>query len=157
MEEKTEGIFIPENIVHNKNISMFGKVLYGVIASICERDGFCKKTNEHLAKLLGAQKCIVSRWIKKFSDKKLLKVAYRGKNNYIRFIFLPTTDKDIIKRTIQRYYSIVPTNNTIVPTCKNSKEYRASKHALNNTFLDDDSFDFNAEDMDKWLEDINVK
>ncbi len=154
MEEKTEGIYIPENIVHNKNISMFAKVLYGVIASICKRDGFCNKTNEHLAKLLGVQKCIISRWINKFSDKefskevfsgkKPLKVIYKGKHKYIRFIFLSTTDKDTIKRIVHTYH-------TIVPPCKILlKSMEHTTNALNTTTsFDNDEFDFDNNDMDK--------
>lgn len=149
-DEKIRGIFIPENILRSKDISMFAKVLYGEITSICERDGFCKKTNAYLAELCGVQKCIISRWIKKFKDKKFLKVRYKGKYNYIRFIFLPTVDENTIKKTIQTYYSIVP-------MYKNSKEYRASKqNALNNTSSFDD-LDFNEEDMEGWLDNINVK
>ncbi len=147
-EKNTKGIFIPEKVLHSKNLSMFAKILYGEIASICERDGFCKKTNIQLAELCGVQKCIISRWIKKFKDTKFLKVIYKGKHNYIRFIFLSTADKNTTKRTIQAYY-------TIVPRCKNSKEYIKHK---NNAFedikidnpqdIEDDSY-FSFENMNK--------
>ena len=151
-KKETKGIFIPENILRHKDLSALAKIFYGEIVSICERDGFCNKTNAQLAELCNVKKCIISRWIKVFKGIKVLKISYRGKNKYIRFIFLPTVDKNTLKSTIRAYYSIVPRYKNI------HKEYiEHSFDAHNNINFEEEDFDFTDEDINKWLDDINIK
>jgi len=56
-------VIIPGNIMYDKRLPTKAKLLYGIITSLCRREGFCWATNEYLAKPFEAHKTTVSKWI----------------------------------------------------------------------------------------------
>ena len=156
MKEKTEGIFIPKKILRHKKLLAGAKLLYGEIAFICKRDGCCTKRNAYFAKLYGTNVGTISRWIDSLKKNKLIKHILRHK--YIRTIFLSTVDNETINKVVGR--STAPTYKTTNPIDRSTDTLKSIEHssnALNNTSSFDNEFDFNDEDIDKWLDEINIK
>lgn len=156
MEEKIEGVFIPKKVLRHKKLLIGAKLLYGDIAFICKRDGYCTKRNIYFAKLYRTNVGTISRWIDSLKKNKLIK--HRLRHKYIRTIFLPTVDNETIDKVVDR--STAPIHRSIDPNDRSKDTLKSIEHtttALNNTSSIDDDFDFNDEDMNNWLDDINVK
>jgi len=58
-------IIIPENILTNHELSAEAKLLYGDIAGLCQKEGYCWASNRYFATRHGANERSIKRW---FSD-----------------------------------------------------------------------------------------
>lgn len=165
MEEKeTYNLHIPINIARCKKLPAGARLLYGEIAFICNRDGYCMKQSPYFAKLYGVYRETISVWIKSLHKNKFIKRKRRGR--YTRFIFLPGTDIKYIRKVLKTFNkrnidALEFSNEKHIDALENSNDLhkvnRASKNALNNTSSFDDDIDFNNEDIEDWLDNINVK
>ena len=152
-EKKIYSLHIPIDIARCNELTAGAKLLYGEIASICEREVCCMNRSFYFAKLYGVRRETISVWIDSLCKKRFIKRIIRRR--YIRFIFLPTVDKNALKNIIG---GVLRNSNTVLENSKDiHKVYIASKSCSNNTTsLDDDGFDFDADDMKKWLDNCGV-
>ena len=77
MEEKQNiGYYsiIPATILYNKNLKANQKILYAVITSLSNKEGYCFASNKYLAEKLNAGSNTVSGWITDLRRKNLVQV-----------------------------------------------------------------------------------
>ncbi len=108
-KDKIQDIYIPKNVWGHRILPPAAKLLYGYIAVICKQDGFCVAGNDSLAKSFHVHKISISNWIKYLKKARLFKTKYRGYNRNTRFIFLPNTSINKMRKAIFGYYH--PHNN----------------------------------------------
>ena len=91
MEQKEKPNYIgivPDNILHDKKLSPYAKLIYSELPFLSKEDNYCSKSNSYFADLYGVTSQAVSKWINSLSD-----------NGYVRIEYI--TDKDK-KQTLQR-------------------------------------------------------
>ena len=77
MEEKQNiGYYsiIPSTILYNKNLKANQKILYAVITSLSNTEGYCFASNKYLAEKLNARANTVSGWITDLQRKNFIQV-----------------------------------------------------------------------------------
>lgn len=60
--------FIPAEIFTDKRLPANAKLLYGNIASLCNKTGVCWASNKFFANMYGVSERVVSGWIKKLAE-----------------------------------------------------------------------------------------
>lgn len=84
-------INIPSKVLHNKNLKPNSKILYGEIARLSKKDGYCYASNKYLGELLNINEKSVSRLLKELKDGKYIStfsVANVQTNQAMRVISL---------------------------------------------------------------------
>lgn len=71
--EKEYYINIPSKVVRNKNVKFSSKVLYGEIARLSKKDGYCYASNKYLGELLGVHEKSISRLLQELKKENLIK------------------------------------------------------------------------------------
>lgn len=66
-------INIPSKVLHNKNLKPNSKILYGEIARLSQKDGYCYASNKYLGELLDIKEKSVSRLLKELKESGLVK------------------------------------------------------------------------------------
>lgn len=66
-------IVIPETVLRNKNLKSMAKLLYGEIASLASKDGYCYATNDYFAKKYGCSKVSISRYVSNLEKEQYIK------------------------------------------------------------------------------------
>lgn len=66
-------INIPSKVLHNKNLKPNSKILYGEIARLSQKDGYCYASNKYLGELLNIKEKSVSRLLKELKESGLIK------------------------------------------------------------------------------------
>lgn len=78
MEQNNEKIgyysVIPSSILYNKNLKANQKLLYAMITSLANKEGYCYASNHYLASKLGVKANTVSGWITDLRRKDFVKV-----------------------------------------------------------------------------------
>ena len=77
MEEKQKiGYYaiIPASALYNNELKPNQKILYAVITSLSNKEGYCYATNKYLAEKLGVEPNTVSSWITDLKRKEFIKV-----------------------------------------------------------------------------------
>ncbi len=107
-------VIIPAQVRYDGDIPPNAKLLYGEIAALCSKCGYCWASNAYFAKLYGVSKRSISSWLKALED--------RG---HIRLTFLPS-DNNINDLT---RYIVIP---------KEQFRQRRKLHKLNYDYADND-------------------
>lgn len=70
MQEKTHSynILIPYEIIMDKRLTDFEKLLYGEIRILAKKNGYCFATNDYLAKRYNKDERTIRRALKKLND-----------------------------------------------------------------------------------------
>lgn len=100
MEEKQNiGYYsiIPSTILYNKNLKANQKILYAVITSLSNKEGYCFASNKYLAEKLNVGANTISGWITDLRRK-----------NFIRVELIRNDKQEIIQRRI--YINDIPYN-----------------------------------------------
>ena len=100
MEEKQNiGYYsiIPSTILYNKDLKANQKILYAVITSLSNKEGYCFATNKYLANKLNVGANTVSGWITDLRRK-----------NFIQIELIRNDKQEIIQRRI--YINDIPYN-----------------------------------------------
>lgn len=100
MEEKQNvGYYsiIPSTILYNKNLKSNQKILYAVITSLSNKEGYCFASNKYLAEKLNVGSNTVSGWITDLRRK-----------NFIQVELIRNDKQEIIQRRI--YINDIPYN-----------------------------------------------
>lgn len=65
-------INIPSKVLHNKNLKPNSKILYGEIARLSQKGGYCYASNKYLGELLNIKEKSVSRLLKELKESGLV-------------------------------------------------------------------------------------
>ena len=99
MSEKEDNVgyysIIPATILYNKELKANEKLLYAIITSLSNKEGYCFATNKYFAEKLGVNYKTVSSWISDLQKRKFIIVEQIRNEN-----------KQIIRRKI--YINDVP-------------------------------------------------
>lgn len=71
--EKEYYINISSKILHNRSLKPNSKILYGEIARLSQKNGYCYASNKYLGELLDIKEKSVSRLLKELKDSGLIK------------------------------------------------------------------------------------
>ncbi|PRY40828.1 helix-turn-helix protein [Spirosoma oryzae] len=75
-------------ILTNRSISPMARILYGVIVSLCNTEGYCWASNKYFADLFLTKKDTVSAWIGELSTANYIRVELRKEEGFKRHIHL---------------------------------------------------------------------
>ncbi len=93
-------ILIPPQVRYDKSLSPSAKLLYGEIAALCDKEGYCWAGNEYFATLYEVKEKAVSRWVGELAKKEHLHIEITKGNQ--RKIYLSTDftkrDKAILEK-----------------------------------------------------------
>lgn len=100
-------IMIPMEVIQDKSISSTAKLLYGIIVSLTQKEGFCSATNGHFSKVLGISPESISRQITLLEKCNYINLEY-GKGNR-RHILIPDRKgiDENVKRSIQKRQEVL--------------------------------------------------
>ena len=114
MSEKEDNVgyysIIPATILYNKGLKANEKLLYAIITSLSNKEGYCFATNKYLAEKLGVNHKTVSSWISDLQKRKFIIVEQIRNEN-----------KQIIKRKIYINDVPYPLNNGYRYSSKNGQ------------------------------------
>ena len=65
---------IPAAVLYNDELKPNQKILYAVITSLSNKEGYCYATNKYLAEKLGVEPNTVSSWITDLKRKKFMNI-----------------------------------------------------------------------------------
>ena len=105
MADESRFVTIPENVLYHKKISASAKLLFGEIAYICTRDGYCLKRNSYFADLFDVSITSISLWIKLLQKNGLIQCKIKQK--YIRVIFLQGVDKKFMMGVLKNLKGVI--------------------------------------------------
>jgi hypothetical protein len=74
-------LIIPSQIAYDSELPSNARLLYGEIAFLCKKNGYCWATNEYFANLYGVSKTSVSLWIKELIDHGFVGSTLKYKEN----------------------------------------------------------------------------
>lgn len=80
---------IPATVLYNKELKPNAKLLYAIITSLSNKEGYCYASNKYLGEKLGVDPTTVSRWLKDLR-----------KNNFIFVEIVTNEKKEVICRKI---------------------------------------------------------
>lgn len=101
---------IPATVLYNKELKANEKLLYAIINSLANKEGYCFATNEYLAKKLGVHRKTVSNWITHLEDKK-----------FIITEVIKNENQQVLKRKIYINDAPYPLNNRHMYQLKNGQ------------------------------------
>ena len=114
MSEKEDNVgyysIIPATILYNKELKANEKLLYAIITSLSNKEGYCFATNKYLAEKLGVNHKSISSWISDLQKRKFIIVEQIRNEN-----------KQIIKRKIYINNVPYPLNNGYMYQSKNGQ------------------------------------
>lgn len=104
MSEKKDKVgyysIIPATVLYNKELKANEKLLYAIITSLSNKEGYCFATNKYLAEKLGVNHKTISSWISDLQKRKFIIVEQIRNEN-----------KQIIQRKIYINDAPYPLNN----------------------------------------------
>lgn len=110
---------ITGDVMYDKNLNPNAKLIFGLISSLTNKEGFCWATNAYFAELYGKSIVTVSRWISQLADAGYIKVFIDKANGNKRMI---TIDKNV--NTLL--------SKTTIPIIKNDNSYIRNNNISNN-------------------------
>lgn len=115
MEEKQRNkagyySIIPSKILYNKELKANEKLLYAIITSLSNKEGYCFATNKYLAEKLDVNPKTISRWISDLKDR-----------NFIIVELIRNENKQIVQRKIYINDVPYPLNNVYQYQLKNGQ------------------------------------
>lgn len=101
-------IMLPGVIRFDKRLPPNAKLLYGEIKALCDQQGYCWASNNHLAKLYGVQAKVISRWISLLNRFGYVKIeVHRGNQRKIYVNSDPLQKGSTLPSTVEQRNSIV--------------------------------------------------
>ena len=114
MKEKEENIgyysIIPATILYNKELKANEKLLYAIITSLANKEGYCFASNKYLAEKLDVNPKTISSWISDLKNRKFIIVELIRNEN-----------KQIVQRKIYINDAPYPLNNGYMYQSKNGQ------------------------------------
>ena len=101
---------IPATVLYNKELKANEKLLYAMITSLSNKEGYCFATNKYLAEKLDVNPKTISRWISDLKDR-----------NFIIVEQIRNENKQIIQRKIYINDVPYPLNNVYMYQSKNGQ------------------------------------
>ena len=88
MKEKEDNVgyysIIPATVLYNKELKANEKLLYAIITSLANKEGYCFASNKYLAEKLDVNPKTISSWISDLKNKNFIVVELiRNENNQI--------------------------------------------------------------------------
>lgn len=133
MENNQEYIAIPTKIAFDKTLTTTAKLLYGEIAFLCVKEGFCWATNGYLARLFNVDNRTIQRALHDLKEK--------------GYIFLNTYDKNVASCD-----KIVPDLRQICLAPLDKNDIQKNKRKKNKNSISKKSTDFSAYDLELYEE-----
>ena len=99
---------IPATVLYNKELKANEKLLYAIITSLANKEGYCFATNKYLAEKLDVNHKTISSWISDLRDK-----------NFIIVEQIKNENKQIVQRKIYINDAPYPLNNRHMYQSKN--------------------------------------
>lgn len=114
MKEKEDNVgyysIIPATVLYNKELKANEKLLYAIITSLANKEGYCFATNKYLAEKLDVNHKTISSWISDLRDK-----------NFIIVEQIKNENKQIVQRKIYINDAPYPLNNVYQYKLKNGQ------------------------------------
>ena len=101
---------IPATILYNKELKANEKLLYAIITSLSNKEGYCFASNKYLAEKLGVNPKTISSWVSDLKDR-----------NFIIVEQIRNENKQIIQRKIYIKDSPYPLNNGYIYQSKSGQ------------------------------------
>lgn len=108
-------IILPEQVCFDRNLSPMARLLYGVIASLSAKDGFCWAQNRFFADKFGVQPETISRAINSLESAGYIRLEFEGSRKEIRRIY--TLDNFVIPLDEK----VIPLDKKINNPCEKSQ------------------------------------
>lgn len=128
---------IPAAVLYNNELKPNQKILYAVITSLSNKEGYCYATNKYLAEKLGVEPNTVSSWITDLKRKEFIKVELiRNEKNQIK------QRKIYINDATYKDYKVYPYNiKNVESILKKSKGNNIINNNINNKILSSENRD----------------
>lgn len=114
MKQNEENInycsIIPATVLYNKDLKANEKLLYAIITSLSNKEGYCFATNKYFAEKLGVNPKTISSWISDLRNK-----------NHIKVELIRNENKRIIQRKIHINDVPYPLNNGYLYSSRNGQ------------------------------------
>ena len=114
MKEKEDNVgyysIIPATVLYNKELKANEKLLYAIITSLANKEGYCFASNKYLAEKLDVNPKTISSWISDLKNRKFIIVELIRNEN-----------KQIVKRKIYINDAPYPLNNGYLYQSKNGQ------------------------------------
>lgn len=101
---------IPATVLYNKELKANEKLLYAIITSLSNKEGYCFATNKYLAEKLDVNPKTISSWISDLKDR-----------NFIIVELIRNENKQIVQRKIYINDAPYPLNNVYQYKLKNGQ------------------------------------
>lgn len=101
---------IPVTVLYNKELKANEKLLYAIITSLSNKEGYCFASNKYLAEKLDVNPKTISSWISDLKNR-----------NFIIVELIRNENKQIIQRKIYINYVPYPLNNGYQYQSKNGQ------------------------------------
>lgn len=101
---------IPATVLYNKELKANEKLLYAIITSLSNKEGYCFATNKYLAEKLDVNPKTISSWISDLKDR-----------NFIIVELIRNENKQIVQRKIYINDAPYPLNNVYMYQSKNGQ------------------------------------
>lgn len=101
---------IPATVLYNKELKANEKLLYAIITSLSNKEGYCFATNKYLAEKLDVNPKTISSWISDLKDR-----------NFIIVELIRNENKQIVQRKIYINDAPYPLNNRYMYPSKNGQ------------------------------------
>lgn len=114
MKEKEDNVgyysIIPATVLYNKELKANEKLLYAIITSLANKEGYCFASNKYLAEKLDVNPKTISSWISDLKNRKFIIVELIRNEN-----------KQIVQRKIYINDAPYPLNNGYMYQSKNGQ------------------------------------
>lgn len=134
MKEKEDNVgyysIIPATVLYNKELKANEKLLYAIITSLANKEGYCFASNKYLAEKLDVNPKTISSWISDLKNRKFIIVELIRNEN-----------KQIVQRKIYINDAPYPLNNGYLYQSKNG-------HAIYQN-MEDNNIRFNNKNNNK--------
>lgn len=114
MKEKEDNVgyysIIPATVLYNKELKANEKLLYAIITSLANKEGYCFASNKYLAEKLDVNPKTISSWISDLKNRKFIIVELIRNEN-----------KQIVQRKIYINDAPYPLNNGYLYQSKNGQ------------------------------------
>ena len=80
-------VILPVRVCFDKSLTPLARLLYGLIASLSTKDGFCWARNSFFAERFGVNQATISRAIAALAQGKYIRLEFEGAGNEIRRIY----------------------------------------------------------------------
>lgn len=94
--QKLKGLWIPAEILLNKNLSDKEKVILAIILYLSEETKSCFASNKYIANIVNVTHERVSKIISSLKDKGYVSVKLKYKTDWIGYTKLDKKDKDML-------------------------------------------------------------